>query len=116
MCTGCRWEYPELMPGSAQVVEIWNGRSWDKHNEEALALWYSWLNEGYRITASAGTDGHRPAPEGTQIGFNMVYAEALTEAAILAAVRRGRSYLSSGAGARADPPQPFGARNRSCRG
>ena len=100
VCTGCRWEYPELTPGPAQVVEIWNGGEWarhsEKHNEEALALWYSWLNEGYRITASAGTDGHRAAPEGAQLGFNVVYAEALNEAAILAAVRRGRSYLSSG--------------------
>ena len=100
VCTGCRWDYPELTPGPAQVVEIWNGGEWarhnEKHNEEALALWYSWLNEGYRITASAGTDGHRAAPEGAQLGFNVVYAEALSEAAILAAVRRGRSYLSSG--------------------
>ena len=96
VCTGCRWEYAELLPGRAQVVEIWNSRSWDTHNEQALALWYSWLNKGHRITASAGTDGHRPALEGTQVGFNVVYAEALTEAAILVGVRRGRSYLSSG--------------------
>ena len=72
------------------------GTAHEKHNEEALALWYSWLNEGHKITASAGTDGHRAAPEGAQLGFNVVYAEALSEAAILAAVRRGRSYLSSG--------------------
>lgn len=63
-CTGCRWEYAELMPGPAQVVEIWNSRKWDTHNEEALALWYSWLNGGHQISASAGTDGHRAAPEG----------------------------------------------------
>ena len=110
LCTGCRWEYAELMPGRAQVVEIWNSRSWDTHNEEALALWYSWLNEGYRITASAGSDGHRPAPEGARVGFNVVYAEALTEEAILAAVRRGRSYLSSGPGlelTRPNYPEPI---------
>lgn len=96
VCTGCRWAYPELMPGTAQVVEIWNSGAWARHNEEALALWYSWLNEGRRVTASAGTDAHRPAPEGAQVGFNVVYAEDLTEQAILAAVRRGRSYLSAG--------------------
>lgn len=96
VCTGCRWEYTELMPGLAPVVEIWNGGEWAEHNEEALALWYSWLNEGCSITASAGTDAHRAALEGAQVGFNVVYAEALTEDAILEAVRRGRSYLSSG--------------------
>ena len=109
VCTGCRWEYAELMPGRAQVIEIWNSRRWDTHNEEALALWYSWLNEGHRITASAGTDGHRPAAEGAQVGFNVVYADALTEEAILAAVRSGRSYLSSGPGlelTRLNQPEP----------
>ncbi len=95
-CTGCRWAYPELTPGTARVVEIWNSGSWGQHNEEALALWYSWLNEGHKIIASAGTDAHRAAPEGVQVGFNVVYADALTEQAILTAVRRGRSYLSSG--------------------
>ena len=96
VCTGCRWEYPLLMPGRAQVVEIWNGGAWGPHNEEALALWYSWLAAGHRLSASAGTDAHRAAAAGTAVGYNVVYAEALTEAAILAAVRRGRSYLSSG--------------------
>lgn len=96
VCTGCRWKYTELMSGPAQVVEIWNGGEWAEYNEEALALWYSWLNAGYRITASAGTDAHHAALKGAQVGFNVVYAEALTEEAILAAVRRGRSYMSSG--------------------
>ena len=96
VCTGCRWEYPELMPGSARVVEIWNGGVWAQHNEEALALLYSWLNAGHRLTVSAGTDAHRAAPAGAQLGFNVVYAESLTEEAVLDAVKCGHLYLSSG--------------------
>ncbi len=38
------------------------------------------------------------------MGFNVVYAEALSQAAILEAVRRGRLYLSAG------PKLAFGAR------
>ena len=98
VCTGCRWAYPELMPGTARVVEIWNGGLWDEANGAALEQWYRWLNAGYQMTVSAGTDGHRPAPEGVAVGFNVVYAEALSVAEILAAVRQGRTYLSSGPG------------------
>lgn len=96
VCTGCRWEYLELMPGAARATEVWNRGTWSDSNEEALALWYEWLNAGHRLVATAGTDAHGPAPEGSAVGFNVVYAEALTEAAILKAVREGRSYLSSG--------------------
>jgi hypothetical protein len=60
-CTGCDWRYEEMKPGSGHFVEIWNG-PWggDSNNEQALALWYSWLNEGYRLVATAGSDAHRP--------------------------------------------------------
>lgn len=96
ICTGCRWEYGELMPGTACAIEVWNRGAWSDANEEALQLWYGWLNAGHRLVATAGTDAHGPTPEGSAVGLNVVYAEALTEAAILKAVRQGRSYLSSG--------------------
>ncbi len=95
-CTGCDWRYVEMMPGSARVVEIWNGGEWARYNEMGLRLWYSWLNEGYRIAATSGTDVHGPQPDGLRVGFNNVYAEALTEMAILDAIRRGHNYVSSG--------------------
>jgi hypothetical protein len=95
-CTGCNWQYEEMMPGSARWVEIWNG-SWDgdSGNEEALALWHRWLNEGYRMVATCGTDIHRPLSKPNH-GFSVVYAEALSEAAILAAIRQGHLFVTSG--------------------
>ena len=35
-CTGCAWRYGAMMPGSARLVEIWNG-PWagDSNNELA---------------------------------------------------------------------------------
>ncbi len=103
-CTGCRWEYPDMMPGNAHIVEIWNGGPWSDYNEEGLALFQHWLALGLRLRATAGSDIHGPeggsnqvgGQMGGQIGFNHVEADSLTEAAILHAVSRGRNYLFSG--------------------
>jgi hypothetical protein len=96
-CTGCDWRYVEMMPGTARVVEVWNGL-WhgDSNNEAALALWYEWLNWGLHMTATAGTDAHGPAPPEARPGFNVVYAPRREEGAILRAIAHGRLYLSSG--------------------
>lgn len=95
-CTGCDWHYPDMLPGKARHVEIWNG-PWagDSGNETALELWYQWLNEGYRMTATAGTDSHGPMRDPNP-SFNYVYAKDLTEYDILNAIQQGHLYLSSG--------------------
>ena len=58
-CTGCAWRFGDMMPGSARLLEIWNG-PWhgSSNNEQTLALWYDWLNQGLRLAATAGTDVH----------------------------------------------------------
>lgn len=96
-CTGCRWAYSDMLPGPARHVEIWN-REWAdrSHNEPALHLFYSWLNEGFRMVATAGTDTHRPIPDSHRIAFNRVYAQDNTVATIMAALRCGHSYVTSG--------------------
>jgi len=98
-CTGCSWRFGDMMPGNARAVEIWNG-PWngDSNNESALLLFYDWLNQGFRLVATAGTDAHGPAPDGSDIrpGFNVVYAASLSERALLDAIRVGHLYLSSG--------------------
>ncbi len=95
-CTGCRWEYDDMRPGPARIVEIWNGGPWSDYNEEGLALYLDWLTQGHRLVATAGSDVHGPYLRGQPVGFNHVHATALTEAAILEAVSAGRNYLSSG--------------------
>lgn len=106
-CTGCHWDYPDLMPGSAQVVEICN-EHWDSfsNNEAALQLWYQWLNQGHRLVATSGTDIHGEPPPARVYLFDVVYADSLSESAILAAVRQGHLYLSSG------PQLAFSGHNR----
>ncbi|MFN2110374.1 MAG: CehA/McbA family metallohydrolase, partial [Anaerolineae bacterium] len=96
-CTGCAWRFGEMMPGNARAVEIWNG-PWgcDSNNERNLALWYDWLNQGLRLTGTAGSDAHGPHHYTASTGFSVIYAEVLSEAALLEGLLAGRLYLSSG--------------------
>ncbi len=98
ICTGCSWMYEDMRPGPARIVEIWNGGDWDNEsfNEKGLALYYQWLNQGHRLAATSGTDIHGPLPADMRPGFNVVYAEALTEPAILTAIRAGHLFVSNG--------------------
>ncbi len=101
-CTGCRWVYPNMMPGTARLVEVWNGAWVGGHelnrdkNVDGLALWYEWLNQGHRLVATAGSDVHGPAGYANAPGFNTIYADELSEKGILRALMAGHSYLSSG--------------------
>lgn len=97
ICTGCAWEYADMMPGNAHSVEVWNS-DWDgdSNNEFAVQLWYGWLNQGYRLVATAGTDIHRAPTMPPHYGYSVVYADDLTEAAILQGIVEGHVYLSDG--------------------
>lgn len=106
-CTGCHWAFPEVSPGSARVVEVWNS-PWvsESFNEAGLQLVYQWMNQGLRMVLTAGTDCHGPEhrdPDGRVgdflapgHGFNLVFAEELSQAAILQGVRAGHVVLTSG--------------------
>ena len=97
VCTGCAWRFGDVMPGPARLVEVWNG-PWpcSSNNAANLALWYDWLNQGVRIFATAGSDIHAPSDYEHRPGFTRVYAEALSEPALIRAIRAGRMVLSSG--------------------
>jgi hypothetical protein len=95
-CTGCRWDFADMRPGNARIVEIWNGGPWSDYNEEGLALFREWLSAGHRLVATAGSDIHGAEGDDPLTGFNNVHAEALTEPAVLAAIAAGHNFLSSG--------------------
>ena len=97
-CTGCSWLYPDVRPGAVRVVEVWNS-DWPSlmsRNEAGLELAFEWMSRGLHMVLTAGTDRHDPNYPGLGHGFNTVYAEELSEAAILHAVRLGHLVLSSG--------------------
>lgn len=94
-CTGCTWQYPDVYPGPATHVEVWH-RAWSfPHNEHALQLYYGWLSRGNKLFATCGSDTHGP-DDRDRAGHNCVFAQALNQREILAALEKGRSYLSSG--------------------
>ena len=95
-CAGCRWLYADVFPGPARLVEIWNG-PWDvAKNELGLRLFRSWLSQGIRMRATAGTDIHGPQGPEVRVGYNRVWAENFTEASILAGLRAGRNLITNG--------------------
>jgi hypothetical protein len=96
-CTGCGWVYPSIMPGPARVVEVWN-TNWisESNNEAGLELAFDWMNQGYRLALTSGADNHGRNPELMHYGFNLVYADDLSEREILRAIRAGHLYLSAG--------------------
>jgi len=95
-CSGCHWEFEDMLPGNSPAIEIWNG-AWRPHNQLALDFFYQWLNEGHRLVATSGSDMHGiPTQEYPLGAVNVVYADELSEAAILQAIRKGHSYLSAG--------------------
>lgn len=86
-------------------LEIWNDPSWPDNvtaNPQALAFWSRLLNAGHRITAVGGSDYHRPRPrpgefklpERLGLPSTYVYAESLSVAAVLQALRRRRVYVT----------------------
>jgi len=99
-CCGCRWEHDDMMPGNARAVEIWNG-VWHDANHEGVELWQTWLSEGHRLVATAGSDHHgmphhvEEARRGRPAA-NVVYADNFTREGILAGLERGSSYVSAG--------------------
>ena len=95
-CSGCLWQYLEMMPGTAELVEVWNSDwSGSSNNELGLQLYYGWISAGRKLALTAGSDIHGPFQQ-QRPGYNHVYAEGLTKEAILKAVRQGRNYVSSG--------------------
>jgi hypothetical protein len=91
LCGGCAWTY-EATARDFDAIEVWNG-PWDFTDEPALQMWDKILQTGRRITAIASSDSHRPD---TPIGkpSTHVAARALSQAALLTAIRQGRVYLT----------------------
>lgn len=113
-CMGCGWSSrDDATMTSVDAVEIVNG----PHAEGAGAGWTFWagmLNRGLRLTAIGGSDEHTAdETNDREIGrpATVVYAEALSEPAILEGIRRGRVYIRT-AGVHG-PALAFSARSES---
>jgi hypothetical protein len=96
-CDGCAWQ--QKIPASLDAIEIWNGRVGPQ--TEAMRLWDRLLAAGKRVTAVGASDWHRP-PDPIDAPAVRVFAAALTERAVLAAIKNGHVIVMRNA--REEPP------------
>jgi hypothetical protein len=91
-CLACSWAFP--IPQGIDAVEIANGNS--SARQRSMTIWDTLLRAGRRITAVEGRDWHRGTePLGAPV--LRVWAPALSEAAVLEAIRRGRAVVMANA-------------------
>lgn len=95
-CTGCGWSADHTDYHIVDAIEIVNGTNIET-DISGIPFWHERLNEGYMITGIGGSDDHGGGFGRAQPGTptTMVYAGALSESALLDAVRKGRVYLKT---------------------
>ena len=100
ICMGCGWVEPEQTNwNNVQAIEVINGPEVESQFS-GIPYWEKLLNQGHRITAVGGSDNHQadiPADQSRAIGSptTMVYADSLSTAAILNAIRAGQVYIKT---------------------
>jgi hypothetical protein len=110
LCMGCGWTAKGTDYARVAAVEVVNGGAVRVQGGKAdgpfsgIPFWEKRLNEGFSPTAIGGSDNHQPdsdpqAHPAVAFPTTVVYAEALSERAILDAIRAGRVFIDvEGAG------------------
>ncbi|MDQ4074816.1 MAG: CehA/McbA family metallohydrolase [Chloroflexota bacterium] len=92
-CTTCAWRFPMDEWSEADAIEVWNG-AWTPDDRLAVDWWDSLLKIGRRIHAYGGTDYH--GGDNPLVPAIWVYANNLSQPAIMEGLRLGRTFLSEG--------------------
>lgn len=101
---GCGWIAPETDWSRVQAVEVVNGGSMRALGGRAetplsgVPFWEALLNRGFRLTAIGGSDNHDadlPFDTPSAIGrpTTVIWAEALSQPALLEGLRAGRAFV-----------------------
>ena len=96
-CTGCGWSAPNTDWSQVEVMEVVNMFTVSGPTA-GEPFWHARLNEGHRITGVGGSDDHGAATRaGSAVGTptTVIYAESLSEAALLSGIRAGRVYIKT---------------------
>jgi hypothetical protein len=104
LCMGCGWTAKGTDYARVDAVEVVNGGAIRFQGGKAdgplsgLPFWEARLNEGCRITAIGGSDNHQPDTDGVRhppVGYptTAIFAENLSERAILDGIRAGRVFI-----------------------
>lgn len=103
-CMGCGWTAEGTDWSRVDAIEVVNGGAVRAQGGKVegpfngAPFWEARLNEGWRIAAIGGSDNHRPDCDPKahpEVGFptTAVYAENLSERAILDGIRAGRVFI-----------------------
>ena len=106
------WGYGyEVVPDS---VEVWNiSRLWQppfpsgSSNDDAVRYWEGWLDRGYRVAATGGSDNHwvsTQAAQGVGQPTTWVFVTERSRRGVVEAIREGRTFVSH------EPPSVGGPR------
>ena len=110
---GYPWEFEHVR--GYRVAETWQG-PWRFHNAESLDFWEQRLRAGDQVVAVGGSDCHSIPPAVHLHPWTLgdpctwVYADNLSEQAVLDAVRAGHVFISE------DPTGPFLEATATCAG
>ncbi|MGO3170349.1 MAG: CehA/McbA family metallohydrolase [Bavariicoccus seileri] len=104
ICTGCSWDFHVEDFGLINFIEVWNRLNPDDNfrSQQAYDMWVDLLDQGYRVSCSAGRDWHRQEAAGdntalTVIGVSNIDDLGLpTEEETLESLKRGNFYISLG--------------------
>jgi hypothetical protein len=102
-CRGCPWDYGDDETDYAAVdameIQSGSGLKYLLFTASAIEFWDATLAQGHRIAAVGSSDSHQagrvPDALASPIGVatTVVYAEALSEAAIAEGIRAGHTYV-----------------------
>jgi hypothetical protein len=92
-CMGCGWNpRGPLDYGRMQAVEVVNGLDADTPFS-GVKFWEHLLDEGYQLTGLGGSDNHDALSGTIGTPTTVIYADRLSQAGIVAAIRRGRVFI-----------------------
>jgi hypothetical protein len=96
-CMGCGWIVPNTDFSRVTAIEVVNGDLAEGPGS-GISFWQEQLNKGLRITGLGGSDNHDadlPPNARSAVGrpTTVIYARALSERAILDAIRAGHAFI-----------------------
>lgn len=97
ICTGCHWDFNVQDWSQVDFIEIFNGTSAHQKPESKAAyeMWSSLLDDGERISCSAGRDWHYFEGDDQNPAFNYLEMSGeLSPGAIKNAINQGNYYVS----------------------
>jgi hypothetical protein len=102
LCIGCAWKHDDTPWDEVSGIEVITG-NYDlverAFTPQVITMWDGLLDQGFRIAAIGGSDDHDAGtgtgPDASPIGSptTLVLADSLSEAAIVDAVKHGRTIV-----------------------